>query len=322
MRTRSNSRPTLQKGALPCRATARGRVRVASDAGFSFLRLVLILLLITLVTVIVAPLATDAADRMARDREERMLQTLIAGLKGHILRHRTIPDGPRIVGAVASELRVKPDNVRQNPRSIQRVFLLHPQFEDVFSLPYRQDWRGVAELSPDKMRAMVVSCLSKELPAQLVQDSPIRIEDFEALWRAGSSAVPGDWEWNGGWDDVQISRLDLADLFVEVRLLQSGRSESDKARFVVDGKGDRNDPAVRKDFRSYYLRGSVMEFYDDTGDRETLSLSAVVREGVSFVCRGGHWSRGGALAKRATDAQGEPEGDSGVPHDEADFHDG
>lgn len=303
------------------RGSASGREgRVSGAAGFTLLRLVLVLLVTALLTVIVAPTVTGTVDRLARAREERMLRTLVAGLKGHVFRHRSIPTGPGFVPAVASELRVPSDRVRRNARSLQRAFLLHPQFEDVVSLPYQQGGRGVAELAPEKMKAVLVSCLSQELPARLVTGSPISAEEFMALWDSESSAVPTVWDWAGGWDDLQIERVDLADLFVEVHLCRLGRSAGHKARFAVDGKGAGADPAASGDFRSHYLRGSVLELYDDNGQQQTLSVTAVLREGASFVCEAGHWSRGGPLACGTGIAQEQPAGGSadasrGKPHD-------
>jgi type II secretory pathway pseudopilin PulG len=250
------------------------------------LRLLMVLGLVAIVTLLVAPTVTDALDRIAHEDERRSLSALSAALKDSIVRQRTIPTPEGMGAALALELGVTQERILRNSRSRERAFVLHPEFTRAMSLPYRQDWRGLRTLDPDRTRLVLVSCLARDLPEAL--SAGISVEEFEALWGAPASVYPPTWQSEGAWHDFQIERLNLADLFVEVRLRGEGGGSS---RFRLDESGGTEIRASGGEFRAHYLKGSVLKLYDENEPHDILSITAVLGSPASFVCRGGQWSR-------------------------------
>lgn len=290
-------------------ASRRAHHRRARRRGGSILRLVMVLGLLATVTLLVAPSVTKTLDRMAREHEDRMLRSLAGGLKASIIRQRTIPAATGIAAALASELGVPVGEVHHNSRSRDRAFVLHPQLAEVLPLPYRQEWQGVETLDSGKTQLILVSCLSHDLPAEILDGPRLTEEEFQALWDAPSSVYPPAWPSERAWQDFQLQRVNLADLFVEVRLRDPGKGGR-RAPFVLDQSCARRIPISESGFRSHYLKGSVLKLYDDNRGETILSITAVLGSPASFVLEGGHWSRERGHAGRST-ADGEDQS-SGV----------
>lgn len=256
------------------------------------LRLVMLLGLVAIVTLLVAPSAISTLDRLARDHEEAALQSLMGGLKASIVRQRAIPEADGVADALAGELGMSAVAVERNARSFHRVFVLHPQIEAVLRPPWRQDWQGVPNLDRDRMRVMMVSCLSHDLPEEMRDAARLSEAEFDALWDAPASAYPPNWQSERAWHDFQIERLNLADLFVEVRMRGLGAAGPGRARFVLEEGGVPASAVLAAEFRSHYLKGSVLRFFDDNRPEPVLSVTAVLGSAPeSFVCAEGHWSR-------------------------------
>ncbi|MCP5523366.1 MAG: hypothetical protein H7A46_17665 [Verrucomicrobiales bacterium] len=261
-----------------------GRSRRRGTA-FSLMELVAVMAILTLLSVVVVPVLIQVFDRMARTAEEERMTRLIEGLKGHVLRNRNIPFTNNLAAAIGTEIGLDPDAVLTNARGLRRVCLLDPAITNSLPIPFTQDWRGVTNNMPRLMGVLLVSSISRDLPATLVSGFTASSAAFSNIWYAADGALPTGWTWEGEPDDLILKRLNLRDLFVDVTLNYDTWTVSftNLGRFTVDNSATNTLPGFSTVYSTRYLAGTVLGLHSHDGLTDTLESSEILRDPCSYV---------------------------------------
>ncbi len=268
--------------------------------GFTLVEILGALTILTILALALAPVLVREYDRLARDRESRSLESLVAGLRSHMLRTRTIPDHTGFAQAVATEMGIQTSDVVLNARRQPRVLLIDPAITNSLALPFTQGALGITNTIPLSLGMVLLSSVSAPLPNGLVSGYASSSAAFNAIWSAGENTVPTGWNWSGRGEDLRIARVNLGTLFVPVALNYDTLSMTafTQGRFTVDTSTTNAIPTTPT-FISNYLISSVLGLHHHSGTTNTLQFQIVLQNPTSFAYQGAAW-RGQAFLPRGS----------------------
>jgi len=254
-------------------------------SAFSLLELVVVLVVVSLLAAASVPLLQRELETAARVREAALLQQIDSGFEFVARRQGIIPGPTNWANAMAAPLRLATSGLLTNSAGNRRVLLVDPRFRlgptNAAGLPFAQTDLGAA--APTNTRVLVVSSLGPPLPVTVTADAPVTAAEFDALWSLSDRAVPQNWNWTGGAEDLLLRRLDLGRLFHPVLLNDLSLPPG---RYSVNGATNRILPSVP--FATHLLAGSVLGLHGSDGSLQSLE---VVGEPGFFSFEAGNWRR-------------------------------
>jgi type II secretory pathway pseudopilin PulG len=233
-----------------------------------------------LATVLVTALV-QKSDTTARESEMKQLETLANGLQEAIRRQKQIPSTTNWVAMVATELGFHTNAVQQNPRKLDRMYVIDPALRIGTSngvLPYVQTNSG--SIKPVSPRIVLLSSVSVALPSVVGSTS----NSFSTLWSTTDGQVPSDWSWQGRGTDLKIQRVNLAKLFRQITL--SNYPLTNQGRYSIEV----TTPTVlvpTNGASAWFIEGTAIHFWDNSG--VTNQASQILTRNASFLYERAVW---------------------------------
>jgi len=261
------------------------------------LEMIIALAVIAVILSVVAISFIKRLDRIAAEKEQAAMAALGSAFKERVKRSRYVPDETSWATNVAVHLGWQAARVTVNDRNNARIFLFDPAMQIRTNsvggplLPYAQPVSGSMvmnglKLSPPlSTRFLIVSSIGAPLPSTLLSGigQTSGALSFDNLW--SSNALSGS--------DVKIERINLADLFVKVTLVNADTNSAHLARFSVDGSalsGIATPPVgSATEFISYYIKGSELMLYKNIGGTNILEYSEILYTDQEFTFDLGSW---------------------------------
>jgi hypothetical protein len=247
--------------------------------------MIAVLAIISLLSVVILPVLIRVFDQMAKTAEEKRMDNLVAGLRGHVLRNRNIPFTNDFAAAIGTEIGMDADQVLTNARGLRRVYVVDPAITNTLPVPFNQDWRGITNTMPRLMGVMLISSIARDLPSNLVSGFATTSAVFSNLWYTADGEMPVGWTWPGDPDDLTMERLNIRDLFVDVTLNYDTWTVSftNRGRITIDDSATNTLPGFSTVYTTRYLASTVLGLHSHDGTADTLQSSEVLRDPVTCV---------------------------------------
>ena len=268
-----------------------------TQRGFTLLEMIVALAVIAALLSVVVFSLIKRLDRIASEKEQAAMDTLGAAFKESVRRSRYVPDESSWATIVAAYLGSHIGRVTANDRNHPRIFLIDPAMQIRTNnaggplLPYAQPvvgsmvMDGTKLVPPINTRFMLISSIGAPLPSALVSGIG---------QTSGSLSFDNLWSTNlWGTNDVKIERINLADLFVKITLVNADTDSAHLARFGVDGSSlfGLATPAGggATEFNSYYIKGSELMLYRNVDGTNVLEYSEILYSNQEFTFELGSW---------------------------------
>lgn len=269
----------------------------------TLIELIGVLAIIAVLAALLIPSAIRFLDRVASEKETATLTSLGDALSTGIIRTRQVPAAANWASFIAAEAGMDAGAVTQNLRRQQRAFLHHPtSWFATTTLPYYQTNNSPPGLTapPADARALIVSSLGAALPA-------LDNNDFDALWNNADMSLPAaaPWTtWSGRADDVQIQRVNLAPLFVNL-VLSTYTTGTNLGLYKIDDYPQFYTAPASNGVSRFFLKGTMVNLYASAPSIE-LQHSVLLEDNTSFVYENGIWRRSitGGAATGSGDVSG------------------
>jgi hypothetical protein len=207
--------------------------RRGSPAGFSLLVLIGLMAGMAILALALMPTGIRQLDVQARQRETEALQTMLAGLRNHILDSRSVPATTTVFTNVANAIGWEIGMVRTNRRGNPRVYLVDPGLRlctnTAVNLPFVQGVYGISNVAG--LRLILLSSLGAPLPQVIADPGTNAAAVFQMIWNTRDNAAPLGWTWGGDWVDINVQRLSLVPLLAQA-VLQNSSPQG--GRFSID----------------------------------------------------------------------------------------
>jgi hypothetical protein len=222
-----------------------------------------------------APILIKQLDQMAGDKESRQLRTFADAFRQGIKITKSIPNQNGWDSMIATNLGLQVGQVRTNDRWVPRIFLIDPSLQIGVSggrLPYTQTTSGsqVTDafgyiIPPINPRVMIVSSISQPLPASMTNGltPSTGAYSFTNIWNTTDGTIPSGWSWTGKGDDLKVQRIQLADLFLQLILNNTGTSIG---KYSISGVGPVNVP--NPPLSAHFLDTTLLELMDCATNRQ------------------------------------------------------
>jgi prepilin-type N-terminal cleavage/methylation domain-containing protein len=243
---------------------------------FTLIELLGVLVVIAILGAYVTQNAIVRMRDEARRAEQVSLLNMADALRSGVALERGLPAAAGLEDLVALQLDISPGRARETPQGFLRRFMLDPALRvgtnDTATAPFTQT--AVGSIQPVSPRGMIVSCLARDVPADL---------GFNDTWDLPDGAVPAGM--NVDPDDFFIQRVDLRGVFHRVILNNVDRDQV--GLYAIDDSAVQQLPSLRRR-EAWFLHGTAITLYYATGD---LQAREFIREDVSYVHEHGKWGR-------------------------------
>jgi len=256
------------------------------------------LAVLAILAAVLVPAFVRQMDKVASEQEDASLKSLGDALQQSILRNRSVPSYTNWASVVAGEQGVDVLDVLTNPRHQPRVFLIDPALRigtNVAGQRYQQNNAGsiitnngviVPPISP---RVILLSSISRALPAGVVSGVPATTNDFNAVWdwNDPGGAPPAGSLWAGwqGARDLKVQRINLAPLFV--RLVLTTYASPSNGLYSIDRMATNSVPTSNSiGMEGYFFQNSVLSLITHM---QVLDAEQVLIRDSSFVYNESVW---------------------------------
>ncbi|MBX3746242.1 MAG: type II secretion system protein [Verrucomicrobiae bacterium] len=264
--------------------------RSRREAAFSLIEMIGLMAVLTILSLALVPALIRGYDRLARDREDRALETLSEGLRTHVLRFQEVPHPTNFPGLLAVAVGWREGAVLTNSRGQARRFLVDPAVTNTLPIPFTQTQMGVAADIEPALGIILMSSVGEPLPAGILTGLASSTAAFSNIWNAPEGSIPAGWVWSGRGEDLRIRRLALDNLFVPL-VLNYGTilvAGTNQGRFTI-GNSTTNILPTTPSFSASYIKGTVLGLHHHAGTVNTLQVREVLQHPVSFAYEGDAW---------------------------------
>jgi type II secretory pathway pseudopilin PulG len=284
-------------------ALRRCKLNRLQKAAFSLIEMIGVATVLLLIALALTPILIKYFDRLAAEKESLQLKQFADAFRQSVIKSRSITNGSGWAVSVANIIGVTPEAVLVNERRVARVFLIDRALQingaNPFLVPsgsYVQSANG-AWPQPVSPRVMILSSISDQLTnlsingSAMGSGSMLQTSDYSNLWNTAEGELPTGWGgvWKGKGDDLQIQRIHLGDLFLQ--LVLNNRSTNFISTFTIDGLTNQMNPGTT--FSSYFLDSTQITLLGTNGNVE---YSEILHEAKHFISDG-TWRPGGYFGR-------------------------
>jgi type II secretory pathway pseudopilin PulG len=234
---------------------------------------------------VLIPVAIRSLDRIAHDKEAASLRTLGDAFQNSIMKTRSIPAQGGWVQFIATNAGIDVYSVTNNLRKRARV-LAFDNGSAWFSTNlsgYGQSASGSTAIT-NQLRVMLVSSIAGKVPF-----TDLTAGQFDSLWNTPEGSLPAGLGLTGDPYDVQIQRMNLAPLFVNLLVSTYKPGTYGTGYFGFENKAPLNPAPYGAGVSAYYLRGTVLNLCTNADINIPPVHTQILREDSSFVFENNVW---------------------------------
>jgi type II secretory pathway pseudopilin PulG len=263
--------------------TTRARRNEATTA-MTLVEVIGVLAVTAVLAGVLIPVALRILDRIAHDKEAASLRTLGDAFQMSIMKTRSIPAQAGWPQFIATNAGIDVYSVTNNLRKRTRV-LVFDKGSTWFlaNLPYSQSASSCTAI-PDKPRVMLASSIAGQLPF-----TDLTAGQFDSLWNTPEGSLPAGLGLNGDPYDVQIQRMNLAPLFVNLLVSTYKPGTYGNGYFGFENKAPLNPAPYGAGVSAYYLRGTVLNLCTSADTNIPPVHTQILQEDSSFVFETNVW---------------------------------
>lgn len=256
----------------------------ANRHGFTVIELIAVMTILAILATAVAASTMARMRRSAREVEVANLANIADALRNYVRVNRTVPAATNWPTLIASQMALPPDRVIRTTAGFNRLFALDPSAQlgvtNNASLPYTQGASGSIE--PNNVRIVIVSSLSKALPAFSMTAS-----NFASIWNAPEGSIPIVFtNYYAAVDEFRIQRLDLRELMHRVVL--SNLDPANTPLYSIDAVTNATSVALAGPVERWFFNATPVNLHYPDG---SMQARDILRGDISYVFENGRWSR-------------------------------
>lgn len=238
-------------------------------------------------------------DMRMREAEKQALADIGEAFRRVVIETATIPSPTNFASVVALRTGKSLAQVQFNRRTGPRVVIADPDLglgtNGTGKLTYTQGRFG--SLYPVNPRLVLLSSLSRPLPAGLTTGATLTTAQFSNVWNTIQGARPAGWVWDGDPNDLFVQRVHLGDLFVKLKLQYYTKTNAtDRGYYAVTSSpllAEANRASLAAPdyaLTNYYIRGSYLSLYGPDG---VLQFRDILQDdGLIYTCQNRVWRQG------------------------------
>lgn len=270
-------------------------------AAFSLIEMIGVIAIMAILASVLTPNLARRISRTNGDKEDAALAVLADGLTRHVQTFQTIPGQYSWTTNISLQTGLTVNEVsRVNPTdsSTARVYLIHPSFTPSttsgggFADPlWSQTSAGASSVTNARILIISVHRNNLTLPVSTGKASSAAV--FDAIWDWNldqtTKAPPSGWSvsWTGNGEYLHVQRINLAPLLQRVTFSNAHYpSVYPSVQFGSASATTLNSAAATD---AYYLQGTPLKLYKDTGAGGTLDLSQTLLASMNFLYESNRW---------------------------------
>lgn len=269
--------------------------------GFSLMEMIGVIAIMAIAAAIIMPNMAQRISRANGEKEDKILDVLGDGVMRYVQTQQTIPGANTWISSVASMTGLTINEVRRvlpNDSSTARVYLIHPSFTPsstsggTFADPlWTQGGSGASTVT--NPRILILSVHKPGLTLPVSSGKASSASAFDAIWdwvfNPATKAPPSGWSssWNGNGEYLHVERINLTPLFHRVTI--SNSEYPDVVPSYSVGSGSRTDFDSAAAIDAYFLANSLLRFYKDDDNDNSLDISHSLASTANFIYEGSQW---------------------------------
>ena len=293
---RRGRRPQAGGGPLASTAAARGLF-----VAFTLIEMIGVLAIMAIIAAVVLPNLARRISRANGDKEDQTLAVLKEGLLRSARTYQSIPGQNSWVTNVATMTGLNQTEVSRvlpSDSASARVYLIHPSFSPAtasgggFADPlWSQTSSGASSVTNAKI--LIVSSHKSSLTLPVSSGKASSTSVFDAIWDWNfdptTKAPPSGWpaSWTGNGEFLHVQRINFAPYFQRVTFSNAHYPTLyPAAQFGTAASTDLNSAAA---IDAFYLQGTYLRLYKDTGAGGSLDLSQSIEASMNFLYESNRW---------------------------------
>jgi len=279
-----------------------GGSRAAQSTGgasaFTLIEMIGVLAIIAIVAAIITPNLARRISRANGEKEDSVLSVLADGLIRAVRANQSIPGANSWVTNISTQTGLPLNEVRYVNPSVtanSRVYLIHPSFAPTNAAGADPLWgqtsSGAASVTNAKFMIISVHKPGLALPVSSGRASSAAV--FDAIWDwnfdPSTKAPPAGWPaaWTGNGEYLHVQRLNLLAEFNRITFSNAHYpSVYPSAQFGSGASTTLNTAAA---IDAWYLDGTYLRLYKDSGAGGALDLSHSIVAAMNFLYESNRW---------------------------------
>ena len=276
-------------------------MKARRTAAFTLIEMIGVLAIMSIVAAMLLPNMARRISRSNGEKEEQTLGVLADGLVRYTRMYQAIPGQASWVTNVATMTGLSVNDVSRvlpNDAASARVYLIHPSFTPStaagggFADPlWTQSSSGATSVT--NARILIISSHKSSLSLPVSSGKASSTAVFDAIWDwnfdQSSKAPPSGWPvaWTGNGEYLHVQRVNFAPGFQRVTFSNSHYpTVFPSTQFGSAASSTLNSAAA---IDAFYLQGTYLRLYKDSGAGGALDLSHSVEAAMNFLYESNRW---------------------------------
>ena len=265
---------------------------------FTLIEMIGVLAIIAIVAAIITPNLARRISRANGEKEEQVLSVLADGLIRAVRSGQSIPGANSWVTNISAQTGLSLNEVRYVNPSVtanSRVYLIHPSFTPTNAAGgdplWTQTSSGAAAITNAKV--IIISVHKPGLALPVTSGRAASVAVFDAIWDwnfdPATKAPPAGWPagWTGNGEYLHVQRINLLSEFNRITFSNAHYpSLFPSAQFGSAASTTLNTAAA---IDAWYLDGTYLRLYKDSGAGGALDLSHSIVAAMNFLYESNRW---------------------------------
>jgi len=272
-------------------------LRLAPRA-FTLIEMIGVLAIIAIVAAIITPNLARRISRANGEKEDQVLSVLADGLIRAVRASQSIPGAYSWVTDISTQTGLPVSEVRYVNPSVtanSRVYLIHPSFAPTNAVGTDPLWSqtssGAASVANAKV--IIISVHKPGLALPVASGRAASVAVFDAIWDwnfdPATKTPPAGWpaSWTGNGEYLHVQRVNLLAEFNRITFSNAHYpSVFPSAQFGSAASITLNTAAA---IDAWYLDGTYLRLYKDSGAGGALDLSHSIVTAMNFLYESNRW---------------------------------
>ena len=266
--------------------------------GFTLIEMIGVLAIIAIVATIITPNLARRMSRANGEKEDQVLSVLADGLVRAVRSGQSIPGANSWVTNISTQTGLPVNEVRYVNPSVTangRVYLIHPAFAPTNAAGTDPLWAQTSSgaASVTNAKVIIISVHKPGLALPVTSGRAASTAVFDAIWDwnfdPATKAPPTGWPaaWTANGEYLHVQRINLLSEFNRVTFSNAHYpSLYPSAQFGSAASTTLNTAAA---IDAWYLCGTYLRLYKDSGAGGALDLSHSIVTAMNFLYESNRW---------------------------------